>query len=106
MKIPLNEFEKFIDVKILRRGLSYFNNGAVNDFAEISTGEYEATVYGAEEYTIRLGIKDNVIIEHFCDCPYNLGPVCKHIVAVIFHLQRDELNFANKIRQCILQKIL
>ena len=92
MNIPLSEFEQIIDETILKRGLSYFKNGYVTDFAEISIGEYEANVSGTEEYTVRLRIKNDTIIEHNCDCPYDMGPVCKHIVASIFYLKQDELN--------------
>ncbi len=92
MNIPLNEFEQIIDETILKRGLSYFKNGYVTDFVEISNGEYEANVSGTEEYTVRLEIKNNVIVEHNCDCPYDFGPVCKHVVASIFYLKQDELN--------------
>lgn len=97
MQIPLNEFEQLIDERILTRGLAYFKGGAISDFSEISTGEYEAIVSGTEEYTVQVEIKNNVIIEHNCDCPYDMGPVCKHVVAAIFHLQQDvlELNQPN-----------
>ncbi len=90
MQIPLKEFEQLIDEKILKRGISYFNNDAITDFSEISNGEYEAIVLGTEEYTVQLKISNNTIIEHNCDCPYDMGPVCKHIVAVIFHLKQNE----------------
>jgi len=92
MKIPLNEFEQLIDERILKRGLSYFKGGAITDFTEVSNGEYEANVSGTEEYTVQLVINNSTIIEHNCDCPYDMGPVCKHIVAVIFYLQQDKLN--------------
>ncbi|AFU68379.1 hypothetical protein P700755_001484 [Psychroflexus torquis ATCC 700755] len=91
MKIPLNEFEQLIDEKILKRGLSYFKGGAITDFSEISNGEYEATVSSTEEYTVQLEIRNNTIVVHNCDCPYDIGPICKHVVAVIFHLQQDKL---------------
>ncbi len=89
MKIPLNEFEQYIDEKILKRGLSYFKGGSIADFLEISTGEYEAIVSGTEEYTVGLRVSKNIITKHNCDCPYDMGPVCKHIVAVIFLLQHE-----------------
>ncbi|MGY0425600.1 MAG: SWIM zinc finger family protein [Polaribacter sp.] len=91
MKIPLNEFEQLIDERILKRGLSYFKGGAITDFSEISTGEYEAIVSGTQEYTVQLEMNNNTIVDHNCDCPYDMGPVCKHVVAVIFHLQQDKL---------------
>lgn len=91
MRIPLNEFEQLIDETILKRGLAYFKGGSITDFSEISNGEYEAIVSGTEDYTVQLEVENNAIIEHNCDCPYDMGAVCKHVVAVIFHLQQDEL---------------
>ncbi len=92
MKIPLNEFEHIIDETILIRGLSYFKEGFVTEFSEITNGEFKANVSGSEEYTVNLKVKNDIIIEHNCDCPYDMGPVCKHIVASIFYLKQDELN--------------
>lgn len=92
MGLELNEFEQMVNETILQRGLSYFKNGYVTDFAELSIGEYEATVSGTEEYTVRLKIKNNLIVEYNCNCPYDMGPVCKHIVATIFYLKQLELN--------------
>lgn len=100
MQIPLNDFEQFIDDTILKRGLSYFKSGAITDFSEISNGQYEAIVSGTEAYTVQLKISNRTIVEHNCDCPYDMGPVCKHIVAVIFHLQQDEL----KLNQPVIPK--
>jgi len=92
MIIPLNKFEQLIDETILKRGLSYFKNGYVTELSEISNGEYEANVSGTEEYTVYLEIKNDTIVAHNCNCPYDMGPVCKHIVASIFYLKQDELN--------------
>lgn len=91
MNIPLTQFEQIVDEKILQRGLAYFKAGAITEFSEISTGEYEAIVEGTEEYTVQLTVNNNTITAYNCDCPYDMGPVCKHVVAVIFYLQQDEL---------------
>lgn len=96
MKIPLNEFEQIIDETILKRGLSYFKNGYVAELSEIENGTYEAIVEGTEQYDVSIKIKNNVIEEHQCNCPYDMGPVCKHIVAVIFYLQQDSLRLDEK----------
>jgi hypothetical protein len=91
MHIPLNEFEQYIDETILKRGLSYFKSDAITDFTEISNGAYEAIVSGTDEYTVQLEIKNNTLITHHCDCPYDMGPVCKHVVATLFYMQQDVL---------------
>ena len=74
MQIPLDQFEQYIDETILKRGLSYFKNGQVNEPEEITTGVYEAIVEGSEAYTVQLKIKNGNITEHTCDCPYDMGP--------------------------------
>lgn len=96
MQIPINEFDEYIDDPILKRGLSYFKNGYVSEPEEITPDVYEAIVQGTKDYTVQLKIKNGTILEHACDCPYDIGPVCKHIAAVIFHLQQDELGIKQK----------
>lgn len=96
MQIPLNQFEQFIDETILKRGLSYFKNGYVSEPEEITPNVYEAIVTGTEDYTVELKIKNGTIVEHVCTCPYDLGFICKHVVAVIFYLQQDVLEIKQK----------
>lgn len=97
MRIPLSTFEQVIDETILKRGLDYFKTGAVDLVEELEPGLFEASVRGTEHYSVRLRIKGGAITEHQCDCPYDLGPVCKHVVAVIFHMKKEELDL--KVRK-------
>lgn len=90
MEVPLFQFEQIIDKTILKIGFAYFKKGAVSDFSEISNGEYESVVSGTDAYTVRLEVENYVIVEHDRDYPYDLGPVCKHKVAVIFYLVQDK----------------
>lgn len=96
MKIPLQNFEQYIDETILKRGFQYFKKGLVNEPLELGHGEYEASINGTELYTVRLSIENGAISEYICSCPYDLGPVCKHVVAVIFHLQQNEIKLYEK----------
>ena len=96
MQIPLDQFEQVIDEKILQRGLTYFKKGHVQELEEVSPNTYEAIVEGTEDYTVRLTVENNVVTDYNCDCPYDLGPVCKHVAAVIFSLQEEELGLTKK----------
>ena len=96
MQIPLSEFEEHIDTSIKNRGLSYFAAGYVKEPEEISSGKFEAVVEGTENYTVELEIKDGFIIDYACNCPYDWGPVCKHIVALIFYLKQAEFGPEDK----------
>lgn len=99
MQIPLNQFEQYIDGTILKRGLQYFKKGHVHEPEEIGPGEYETIVEGTEDYTVQLTIKNGIITEHVCDCPYDMGPVCKHVAAVLFYLQQDKLELNKKTKR-------
>ena len=96
MRIPLNSFEEYIDETILERGLQYFKKGLVSEPELISQGEFEFRVDGTETYTVKLKLYNNEVYEFACTCPYDFGPVCKHVVATIFYLQKDELNLEVK----------
>jgi uncharacterized Zn finger protein len=61
--------------------VQYYKKGYVTAFDEISYNEYEAIVEGSETYAVRMTIKDDIVTESVCDCPYDMGPVCKHEVA-------------------------
>lgn len=89
MSILLDEFEHQVDGKILKRGFEYFEQGYVIGVDELSAGYYEVTVEGTEMYTVRLSIDKKVVSTFECDCPYDMGPVCKHIVAALFYMQRN-----------------
>lgn len=73
MKIPLNEFEQHIDETILKRGLSYFKNHRVEAPDELTSGVYEFKVQGTEEYTVTLHLKNDVVTDFSCDCPFDSG---------------------------------
>lgn len=95
MEINLDEFEQVINETILKRGLSYFKKGFVEELTETAPNEYETTVAGSEDYNVQLTMKNNIITKFHCDCPYNMGPVCKHITAVIFYIQQHNLSIVN-----------
>jgi hypothetical protein len=99
MNIPLNQFENWIEPSVLKKGLSYFKNNRVIDCEEISKGQFEATVEGSDNYLVKMEIDNGLIVEKICTCPYDVGPVCKHIAAVLFYMQQDELNIQAKAKK-------
>jgi len=89
MKITIKNFESEIDPIILERGKDYFQNGQVNNLEEFSRGSWLAIVEGTETYEVKIKIKDAEIIEWTCNCPYDLGSICKHQVATVFAIKKS-----------------
>lgn len=90
--MTLQDFEKQIDSVILKRGKEYFNNDSVEFLEEIKKGYWTANVSGTDEYTveIQLDSKDS-IKKCFCDCPYDYGDICKHIIAVLYAISEEKI---------------
>lgn len=84
----LNDFESYIDKKILTRGFDYYENGKVTSVEEIDDNVYEAEVEGTELYTVEVALDGRANITNSeCDCPYDMGEYCKHQVAVFLTLR-------------------
>lgn len=90
MSIPLNAFEQYIDSAILSRGQTYFKQGRVSEPELIKANHLEFVVEGSDEYRVTILFDKEEITRHDCTCPYE-GVVCKHVVACIFYMQKDEL---------------
>lgn len=87
--ITLDNFEHLVPFKIWQRGMDYYENGAVSALEETSPGEWTATVEGTECYTVEISLNGDEVEAWDCDCPYDMGDICKHIVAVVMAI-RDE----------------
>ena len=83
----LNNFESYIDRKILNRGYEYYIQDAINQIEQVDDNEYVFYIEGTYDYEVDLKIDDNGnIIYSSCDCPYDFGPICKHEVAAYYKL--------------------
>jgi uncharacterized Zn finger protein len=90
MEFTLDTFEHEIDTQIVSRGRAYFREGAVMRLEEKEEGMWESLVAGNSMYDVSIEMIDEEVMEYSCDCPYDWGGPCKHIVAVMFAI-RDEL---------------
>ncbi|MDR8389527.1 SWIM zinc finger family protein [Aliifodinibius sp. S!AR15-10] len=89
----LNDFEQQIDPKIVDRGYNYFFDDLVDGPELIDEGVWLATVYGSENYRVEIQTdpqNSRAITNWQCDCPYDYGPVCKHVVAVLYVMTERE----------------
>lgn len=87
--ITLDDFENFVPYKILERGEEYYEMGTVSDLEETSSGEWEATVAGTEDYHVEISIDDGEVDYWDCDCPYD-GSICKHVVATLLAIRENQ----------------
>ena len=84
-------FETEIERKILDRGFDYYESNKVIDVENLSNGEFSAVVEGTEDYEIFVQISKGKVVEYSCDCPYDWGDICKHVVAVLYYIRDTEM---------------
>ena len=95
MNITLDNFEHHVPFKIWQRGMDYYDEGGVIDLEEVTPGEWEATVEGSMDYRVELSLNGRDVESWSCDCPYDYGDICKHVVAVVLAV-RDKLEKQGK----------
>lgn len=82
MTIDLEQFEDAIHLLIAERGKEYVDAGHVRMLTETAEG-WTARIEGQESYEVLLKGHD-VIHDWHCTCPFEHGPVCKHVAAALF----------------------
>jgi hypothetical protein len=97
----LEDFEDEIDPIILDRGEEYFECKAVESLTKISPSQWQADVAGTDDYRVEVTIEDGEIIDWDCTCPYDWGPVCKHVVAVLYEIKQAVEENRTEIHQKI-----
>jgi hypothetical protein len=87
----LSNFEEWIDEKILKRGLDYFNKGKVISLKTTDGSHFKAKIDGSDVYNVEIILSGDVVLNIYCDCPYN-GGYCKHKAASLFALKSGEFS--------------
>lgn len=74
-----------MEPQILQRGRDYYDSDLVENLQK-SGSVFTAKVHGSEyrPYHVEITFNEDGDVEKWaCDCPYDWGPVCKHIVAAL-----------------------
>jgi uncharacterized Zn finger protein len=88
MSINVDTFEDEVHLLITERGKEYYDANQVLMLKQTSDG-WTAVIEGSETYQVLLEGHD-VITTWTCTCPFEHGPVCKHVAAVLFAV-RDNI---------------
>jgi uncharacterized Zn finger protein len=83
MAITKNWLKRVANPKSYSKGEEYYDE--VDDLTKIGN-VYSVVVYGSKEYEVMITDFPTTDPSAFCDCPYDHGGVCKHIVAVVLNI--------------------
>lgn len=82
------EFIRTVDEKIRKRGFDYYRDGAITEVTREGDA-ISAVATGSSFYDVSFAVKGRKVSSPDCTCPYDWGPVCKHAVALAYHLQQE-----------------
>lgn len=93
--MKLDDFENSIDPVIMKRGQGYFKTGAIHNLEETESQFWQAYAEGTHTYDIEIALNQQTVEYWSCTCPYDMGPVCKHVAAALLCI-RDKLKVDKK----------
>jgi uncharacterized Zn finger protein len=98
VRLELERLFELADEGVRARGEALFLRGAILE-ATRSRGRWQARVQGSAPFPYRVEINQSRG-EWSCTCPYEWGPVCKHVVAVaLAALEAPELFTQKRLGQ-------
>jgi uncharacterized Zn finger protein len=88
MSLTLDNFKKVIVSQILARGREYYIKDRVVDLSLDEEAAWSAVVEGTDSYDVTISQSENGELCCACTCPYDHGPYCKHIAAVLYAIEK------------------
>jgi len=90
-KVNIHNIDRYVSSAIYQKGVDYFRKKKVKGLDEISPGEWMASVAGSNNtYSVDVHIDDDNITHWSCDCPFDTGDMCKHVVATILRIKEKK----------------
>lgn len=88
----IDAFLEEVDAKICNRGRDLYDGGAVERCEEIGKGTWEGRVLGTRTYTVQFEQDrfSGEVLDWNCTCPYDWGPVCKHVIAMALEIREKK----------------
>ena len=87
MSIHIDRFEEEVHFLMAERGKEYYDAHQVLMLKQTQDG-WTAIIEGNETYQVLLEGHD-VITQWHCTCPFEHGPVCKHVAAVLYAVRNE-----------------
>ncbi|MEZ5478031.1 MAG: hypothetical protein R3E95_11285 [Thiolinea sp.] len=87
----LKTLETHINPVILQRGQDYYAAGMIQELEETETDFWQAWVQGSEVYDVEITLSGDTVTDYQCTCPYDHGPVCKHVAATLLGIRAQKV---------------
>lgn len=88
--MELKNIEQHLDPRIRERAVGYIQDGRIEAPEPITSDVWRTTVHGSDLYHVVVQLDGEKIVRWECSCPYDQGPICKHVAALLLLLEGKE----------------
>jgi SNF2 family DNA or RNA helicase len=88
MKLKTSIFQTYIMNFTSSKTREKRYDSIVKDFT-ISNTEVNGTVKGTSLYKVKIVFNEKKVRDTHCSCPFTIGPVCKHVVTLMEHIDEE-----------------
>lgn len=102
----LSDFEQKVDPIIVVRGKDYVDKGRITTVKEVKKNHYVIKVTGSASYKVDVVVKDDLIINSSCNCPYDQGDICKHQTAAFYGIRDKRAGILTSVSEVQLESLI
>ncbi len=86
MYMKLKDLKNHIPHSIYARGNEYYENDLIENVEHEYPDLWSAEIEGSDLYHVEIKLNGDEIVSWDCDCPYDYGDICKHVVAFLLYI--------------------
>lgn len=86
--MQLQNFDQYISSSnIYLRGKEYYESNLIANVEHTYPDHWSAEIEGSYIYQVKVELNGKEIVSWDCDCPYDHGNICKHVVAFLLYIR-------------------
>ena len=94
--MKIHALKQYISDTIYQRGKEYYENGLIENVEHEFPDKWSCEVDGSDIYDVNVELNGNEILFWSCDCPYDQGNICKHVVAFLIFIKEHREEYPVK----------
>ncbi|MDR0422390.1 MAG: SWIM zinc finger family protein, partial [Proteiniphilum sp.] len=88
--MKIDKLKQYVPGKIYQRGKEYYENDLIENVEHEFPDKWSCEVEGSDIYLVSVDINGDEVLSWECDCPYDQGYICKHVVAFLIYIQEHK----------------
>jgi hypothetical protein len=87
--MKLQSLKQYVSDTIYQRGKEYYEDDLIENVEHECPDKWSCEIEGSDIYDVEVELNGDEIINWNCDCPYDYGDMCKHVVAFLLYINEN-----------------